>query len=66
MPTIAWAENIFLIPSKGLSRENLGFMAFIVNSPRVVAAGDFLFQWWQFEKKLKMSKQEVKEEFKQL
>jgi flagellar biosynthetic protein FlhB len=30
-----------------------------------VAAGDFLFQWWQFEKKLKMSKQEVKEEYKQ-
>lgn len=31
-----------------------------------VAAGDFLFQWWQFEKKLRMSKQEVKEEFKQM
>ena len=31
-----------------------------------VAAVDFLFQWWQFEKKLKMSKQEVKDEFKQM
>ena len=31
-----------------------------------IAAADFLFQWWQFEKKLKMSKQEVKEEFKQM
>ena len=31
-----------------------------------VAAGDFLFQWWQFEKKLKMSKQEVKDEYKQM
>ena len=31
-----------------------------------VAAADFLFQWWQYEKKLKMSKQEVKEEFKQM
>ena len=30
-----------------------------------VAAADFLFQWWQFEKKLKMSKQEVKDEYKQ-
>lgn len=30
-----------------------------------VAAADFLFQWWQFEKKLKMSKQEIKEEYKQ-
>lgn len=31
-----------------------------------VAAADFLFQWWQFEKKLKMSKQEVKDEWKQV
>ena len=31
-----------------------------------VAAADFLFQWWQFEKKLKMSKQEVKDEYKQM
>jgi len=30
-----------------------------------VAAGDYLFQWWSFEKKLKMSKQEVKDEYKQ-
>ena len=30
-----------------------------------VAAGDYLFQWWQFEKNLKMSKQEVKDEYKQ-
>ncbi len=31
-----------------------------------VAAADYVFQWWQFEKKMKMSKQEVKEEFKQM
>lgn len=30
-----------------------------------VAVGDYVFQWWQFEKKLKMSKQEVKDEYKQ-
>lgn len=29
-----------------------------------IAAGDYVFQWWQFEKKLKMSKQEVKDEYK--
>ncbi|GHV46473.1 flagellar biosynthetic protein FlhB [Clostridia bacterium] len=29
-----------------------------------VAVGDYLFQWWQYEKKLKMSKQEVKDEYK--
>lgn len=31
-----------------------------------VASADFIFQWWQFEKKLKMSKQEVKDEYKQI
>ncbi len=30
-----------------------------------VAAGDYLFQWYQYEKNLKMSKQEVKDEYKQ-
>ena len=31
-----------------------------------VAAADYVFQWWQYEKKLKMSKQEVKDEYKQI
>jgi len=31
-----------------------------------VAAADYVFQWWQYEKKLKMSKQEVKDEYKQV
>ena len=31
-----------------------------------VAAADYVFQWWSFEKKIKMSKQEVKDEYKQL
>lgn len=31
-----------------------------------VAAADYVFQWWQFEKRLKMSKQEVKDEYKQM
>jgi len=31
-----------------------------------VSAGDYVFQWWQYEKKLKMSKQEVKDEYKQI
>lgn len=35
-------------------------MAFLV-----IAALDFMYQWWEYERKLKMSKQEVKEEFKQ-
>ncbi len=31
-----------------------------------VAAADYLFQWWQFEKNLRMSKQEIKDEYKQM
>ncbi len=31
----------------------------------VLAAFDFLYQWWDFEQQMKMTKQEVKEEYKQ-
>lgn len=32
----------------------------------VLAAFDFLYQWWDYERQLKMTKQEVKEEYKQM
>lgn len=32
----------------------------------ILAGFDFYFQWWDYERKLKMSKQEVKEEYKQV
>lgn len=31
----------------------------------VISAGDYLYQWWDYERQLRMSKQEVKEEYKQ-
>ena len=31
----------------------------------VVAAADFMYQWWDFERQMKMTKQEIKEEYKQ-
>ncbi len=31
----------------------------------VLAAFDFLYQWWDYEREMKMSKQEIKEEYKQ-
>lgn len=31
----------------------------------ILAAFDYAYQWWDYEKNLKMSKQEIKEEFKQ-
>ena len=30
-----------------------------------LAAADFLYQWWNFEREMRMSKQEIKEEYKQ-
>jgi flagellar biosynthetic protein FlhB len=30
-----------------------------------LAAFDFMFQWWDYERKMRMSKQEIKEEYKQ-
>lgn len=32
----------------------------------VISAFDFLYSWWEYEKNIKMTKQEVKEEYKQL
>jgi flagellar biosynthetic protein FlhB len=31
-----------------------------------IAALDYFYQWWRYEKDLRMTKQEVKEEYKQL
>ena len=31
----------------------------------VIAAADYLYQWWDFEKQMRMTKQEIKEEYKQ-
>lgn len=30
-----------------------------------IAAADYLYQWWNYEKEMRMSKQEIKEEYKQ-
>jgi flagellar biosynthetic protein FlhB len=31
-----------------------------------LAAADYMYQWWDYEKNMKMSKQEIKDEFKQI
>lgn len=32
----------------------------------VISAFDFFYQWWSYEKQIRMSKQEIKEEYKQI
>ena len=54
-------QHVYFIAS---SVFDIVMLVFIVLA--FVAAGDFVFQWWQFEKKLKMSKQEVQDEYKQM
>jgi len=42
-----------------------GMLIRIVIAFVVLAAADFLYQWWNYERELRMSKQEIKEEYKQ-
>ena len=46
--------------SQGMSMIVKIALAFIV-----LAALDFMYQWWDYERQLRMSKQEIKEEYKQ-
>ena len=38
----------------------------IVVAYAVLAGADFLYQWWDYERQIRMSKQEIKEEYKQM
>jgi flagellar biosynthetic protein FlhB len=49
-----------------ISRTSFSIIMLIVIIFVFVSVGDYLFQWYQYEKKLKMSKQEVKDEYKQI
>ncbi|MBD5080978.1 MAG: flagellar biosynthesis protein FlhB [Ruminococcaceae bacterium] len=61
MPDMEPIQAVYYIAS---SVFDIVMLVFIVLA--FVAAADFVFQWWQYEKKLKMSKQEVKDEYKQI
>lgn len=50
--------HIFSITIKMIWQISIAFVA--------LAALDFMYQWWDYERQLKMTKQEVKEEFKQM
>jgi flagellar biosynthesis protein FlhB len=74
---VYWAIRAALPDAIALSQESqLGFL-FVVKKYSVrmlgsagasylaLAGGDYLYQWWQFEKSIRMSKEEIKQEFKQ-
>ncbi|MDF2632516.1 MAG: flhB [Caproiciproducens sp.] len=73
--------SAFLNISKSFTRlmfeDVMGAVSFILNSIMdiviqlslafiLIAAFDYLYQWWEYERNIKMSKQEIKEEYKQL
>jgi flagellar biosynthetic protein FlhB len=53
----ASAAHLFSVATSMTIRIIIAFIA--------VAALDFLYQWWDYERQMRMSKQEVKEEYKQ-
>ncbi|MEL7649247.1 MAG: flagellar biosynthesis protein FlhB [Sedimentibacter sp.] len=44
----------------------MGIVKSVVLAFVAISAFDYLYQWWEYEKNIKMSKQEVKEEYKQM
>jgi len=51
--------------SAHLFSEGMGMVIKIGIAFIALAALDFLYQWWDYERQLRMSKQEIKEEYKQ-
>jgi flagellar biosynthetic protein FlhB len=67
LPDIRKLPQMELIQGVAFTAENIfSLVILIVILFSFVAAGDYVFQWWQYEKKLKMSKQEVKDEYKNI
>lgn len=54
------AQSMFRAASITMSIAVQAGMIFVA-----LAAADYFYQWWQFEKNLRMSKQEIKDEYKQ-
>jgi len=46
--------------------ETMSMIQSIIIAFVALAAFDFMYQWWDYERQLKMTKQEVKEEYKQI
>ncbi|MCL2107897.1 MAG: flagellar biosynthesis protein FlhB [Oscillospiraceae bacterium] len=67
MPTIIVLPEMDVIQGMVFIARNIFHVVMLIIIIFVfVSAMDFVFQWWQYEKKLKMSKQEVKDEYKQI
>jgi len=69
-------ENLYQVPKlvavdllsgiRFISTSIMAIVKSVVIAFVAISAFDFLYQWWEYEKNIKMSKQEVKEEYKQM
>ncbi len=68
-------ETVSIIKTMGMDAANIakfigeitmGIAVRICGALIILGALDYFYQWWEYEKSLKMSKQEVKEEYKQI
>ncbi len=64
MPNMFYMEPIQAYAFTGTVIIRIAFTAGAVYL--VIGGLDYLYQWWDYEKKLKMTKQEVKDEYKQI
>lgn len=49
-----------------VGKEIIGLILTVGVAFGAVAAIDYLYQWWEYEKSIKMTKQEIKDEYKQM
>ena len=69
-------DNLFQVPKltsidlrmgvNFISSTIMSIVKSVVIAFLAISAFDFLYSWWEYEKNIRMSKQEVKEEYKQL
>ena len=61
-------QMMYMTFDQSLSRTGSIIMSIITKAGIAfifVAGADYLYQWWQYEKNMRMSKQEIKDEYKQ-
>jgi len=67
LPEIRRLPQMELVQGVAFTARNVfSIVVLIVILFAFVSVLDYVYQWWQYEKKLKMSKQEVKDEYKQI
>ncbi len=66
LPTLPNMMDMAPLQAITFTAKNILTMAFRISIAFIaLSAADYLYQWWEYEKNLRMSKQEIKDEYKQ-